>query len=133
MAPQIHIPEQKHITIRQQRDRVLLIVDGKTILDMPWDAAQEIIKLFYIQAKKAEEYARAEQIVADQAILTRAGFPIGLSNNRDILEEAANEAAWNSALRRYMPLKGIRSGESFGTPALKSYPPAGGNDGKDKT
>lgn len=130
IGPRIHIPEQKHIIIRQEQARVLLIVDGKTILDMPWDATLEIAGYLYLQAKKAEEFAQATRIINDQAILTRAGFPIGLSNNPHILKEAAKEAAWNSRLRRYIP-PGVRSGEIVGTPTIINHKEQ--NNGKERT
>lgn len=134
MAPQIHIPEQKHIRMKQERDRVLFIVDGKTVLDMPWDATLQLAQHLHGVAKKAEEFAKAQQIVYDQAILTRSGFPIGLSNNRDILKAAQKEAAWNSDLRRYVPLKGIQSREGVGTPTIINNPPKKeSNDGEKET
>lgn len=132
MAPQILFPEQKHIRMKQERDRVLFIVDGKTILDMPWDATLQIAGHLHAVAKKAEEFAKASQIVNDQAILTRAGFPVGLSDNRDILKAAQNEAAWNSDLRRYMPLRGIQSREAVGTPTIINHPPKKEQDNGEK-
>jgi hypothetical protein len=109
------------VTVRCEGARVLIIEDGRMLLDVPWEAADALAKALHIQARRAEEEANAEQIVADQAILTRLGVPIGLSNRSDILHEAAKEAAWNSSLRRYIRparAKGIASQAIFGTPTI---------------
>ncbi len=105
------------ITIRQEGERVLLVVNGRLAADMPWDAALEVAKFLHQKAKLAEEHAKANQIIYDSAILLRVGFPIGLSNNRAIQKEAGKEAAWNQKLRRYLP-GGVKSQEAVGTPTI---------------
>jgi hypothetical protein len=101
--PDFLTPRQRSVTVRQEGTSVLIFVDGQLVLDIPWDGALELSKALHIQAKRAEELAKAPQIVADQAILMRAGWPFAaLSARRDIIEEAGKEAAWNSDLRRYM-------------------------------
>lgn len=115
--------KQKSVTVRHEGPRVLVIEDGRVILDMPWEGALAVAKALHIKAKQAEEDANAEKIVGDQAILTRLGIPVGLTNRPDLLKLATNEAAWNSELRRYIPLrraKGIASQEIFGTPVIRN-------------
>lgn len=117
----VHVPKVREVTVRQEGDRVLLLEGGRTVLELPWDAAVQLSKAILAQARKAEELVKAEQIIADQALLTRLGTPLGLTNNPAMLKAAANEAAWNRDLRRRVPLKragGIKSGAVFGTPKL---------------
>jgi hypothetical protein len=118
----IIVPKKRAVQIRAEGTRVLVVSDGRAILDLPWQAALSIARGLVAVARKAEEIAKAEQIVMDQAILTRAGAPFGLSNNPDIKKEAGKEAAWNTDLRRSMP-GGVKSQEVFGTPTLKKEPP----------
>src|SRR3972149_5499635 len=102
---------KQELTIRQEGTHVYLLVSGQAIADIPWDAALELAKAIFIQAKKAEELAKALDIVQDQAILIRSGFPVSLTANPDINAEALKEAQTNRDLRRYIPIPGIRSGE----------------------
>jgi len=107
----------KDIQIKQEGGRVLLGNRDKMVADMPWDAAIQVAKAIMSQAKKAEEYAKANQIIFDHALLTRVGFPVGLSNNPKIITEVKKEAVSNRDLRRYLP-GGVKSGEVFGTPTI---------------
>lgn len=107
------------VTIRQEGDRVVVISNGKAILDLPWNAALALAKALHIKAHAAEEEAKALDIIYDQAILTRLGVPFGLTNRPDMLKEAAKEAAWNSDLRRYIQGKrAIEARAVFGAPAI---------------
>lgn len=117
--------ELKEVTVRREGGRVLLLHNGTLLFSLPWQAAIDLSRALYAKAKQAEEEARAAQIVYDQAILTRVGFPIGLSNRPDILQEAAKEAAWNSDLRRYIRgdrAMGIANQTVFGTPRVTVGP-----------
>lgn len=118
--------ELKEVVVRQEGDRVLLLHNGALLFSLPWQAALELSRALRVQGKKAEEEANAIRIVYDQAILTRVGFPIGLSNRPDILAEAAKEAAWNKDLRRYIRgdrAAGIANQTVFGTPTISvSHP-----------
>jgi hypothetical protein len=109
----------RSVRVRREGARVLVIEDGQAILDLPWQAADDLARALTVQARRAEEEARAEQIVGDQALLIRAGAPFGLTNRPDLLAEAAKEAAWNSRLRRYLP--GVPSGEQWGTPTIAKH------------
>ena len=109
------------VAVRDEGNRVLVIRDGRAILDLPWDAALALAKALRIKALQAEETDKAESIVFDQAILTRLGVPFGLTNNATILKEATKEAAWNSDLRRYIRGKragGLESQAVVGTPNI---------------
>lgn len=112
------------VSVRQEGVNVVVVREGRAVFDMPWDAALELAAAILAQAKRAEELAHAEQIAGDQAILLRLGVPLGLSSRRDIQAEAQQRAAWDSQLRRAIPLKrakgvaGIRSREVFGIPKV---------------
>lgn len=125
--------ELKEVTVRREGGRVLLLHNGTLLFSLPWQAAIDLSRALYAKAKQAEEEARAAQIVYDQAILTRVGFPIGLSNRPDILQEAAKEAAWNSDLRRYIRgdrAMGIANQTVFGTPRVTVAPLPKENHGR---
>ena len=110
-------PKFRSVDVRQEGERVLVIENGRTILDLPWDAAQALARAILAQANRAEEVAKAEQVVFDNAILLRAGVPVGLTSNPVLLGQSVREAQSNSKLRRYMP-GGIKSKEAFGTPRI---------------
>lgn len=117
----IHVPQIKTATIRQEGGRVQVIVNGKLAIDLPHDAALDLARAIHTKAKIAEEWASAQAIAHDQAILMRLGVPLGFTNHPAIIKEAQKEAAWNSELRRYIPpgrAKGIESQETFGAPII---------------
>lgn len=113
---------RREITVRQDEDHVLLIVNGRDVLNVPWDAALEISKAMHQQAKKAEEIAKVAAVVKDHAILVRAGWPIGLAVDPRVRKEAEKAAVNDSDLRRYMP-GGVKSQESVGTPGVRRHRP----------
>lgn len=108
---------RESISIRQERDRVLIIKDGRLILDLPYQAGLDLSRAIYAKSKAAEEFANAESLAFDQAILIRAGAPFGLTRSSLILREATKEANSNRSLRRYMPC-GVRSQEIIGSPKI---------------
>lgn len=121
----ILVPNLTRMTVRREGTRVLLLVDGKLLADWPWDAAKEIAKAIRIQALRAEEQTKAEQIIMDQAILTRIGAPVGLTDRPDFQRAAANEAAYNSDLRRYIRGRaagGLESRAIVGVPTIRRSP-----------
>lgn len=94
------------VIVNHDGTMVQLIVDGKCVLNMPHDHALIIARALYKHAKLAEELAAAEQVIMDQAILMRSGWPFAaLSANPAIINEAGKEAAWNSRLRRFIANK----------------------------
>lgn len=122
----ILLPEIKSFTVRAEGDRVALIYGGNLVCTLPWEAARDLSRALKIKAGQAEEYAKSAQIIYDQAILTRIGAGVGLTSNPVLLRAAANEAAWNSQLRRYIPPSragGMASQTVVGRPTLISHPP----------
>lgn len=109
--------EMTQVRIRQEGTYVLVIVDGKTVINAPYNVALDIFREGIAASKRAEELAHVEGIVHDQAILIRAGAPFGLTNNTAMLREAVTEAGHNPVIRRHMP-GGIKSKELVGTPEV---------------
>ena len=105
---------------------MLFIVDGKAVVDIPWNAALDVAAAIKEKAKDAEEIAKAEGIIFDQALLIRSGAPFGFSSHPDIQSEAAKESAHNKDLRRYLP-GGVKSTEQFGRPGVVRHPPSDGS------
>jgi hypothetical protein len=106
----------------------LIKVDGRefALQDLPWDAAAKIGEAFTTAAKEAEEYAKANNIIQDQAILYRSGAPFALTNNPKMQHEAKKEAVTSRVLRRSnlrMRAGGIPSQESVGRPMVTQSPP----------
>ncbi len=88
---------------------------------MPPEAARMLGRALLAAAAKAEEYAKANSVILDSAILLRSGAPFGITSNPRILDEARKEAQSNRMLRRYMP-GGIKSKEQFGSPTVTNVP-----------
>lgn len=118
----IIVPKIQQVAVRSEGDRVLLIVEGRELLNMPWQAADALASAIRAKAREAEEIAKADKVSLDAAIVLRAGVPIGLTSHPKIQAEAAKKAAWDSRLRRYLP-GGIRSREMLGRPAVTVKPP----------
>jgi hypothetical protein len=74
------------------------------------------------KAREAEQYAKVDQLVLDQGLIMRAGFPVGLTNNPRVIDAAKVEAAHNREFRRAIP--SIRSQEVVGMPTLIQPPPS---------
>jgi hypothetical protein len=72
-----------------------------------WEQALELGRALIAQARKADTWVHAQQVIDDQAILLRAGVPVTLATTREMQREAGKEAAWNSKLRRYLPNRDI--------------------------
>ena len=109
------------LRIRQEGTSVLVIKDGVTVLEMPWDAALAFTQEVRAKAKVAEELATVEKIISDGSILFRSGAPFSLSDNPDIVKETVKEAQYNRDLRRWMP-GGIKSQAVMGVPAVYHLP-----------
>lgn len=107
--------------IRQEGANVMVIENGKTVAIWPWHIADVVARAITMKARQAEEIAKAEQIIMDNAIIHRAGLPFGLSNHPKILQETKKEALYNRNLRRYMP--NIKTNELVFTPVIRSLPP----------
>ena len=125
---EIFIPVFKDITVKREGGRIMVVQNGTLLMSMPWRQAKNLSKALRIQAARAEEREKVNQVIADQALLIRKGFPLAITQNPAIFKEAGNEAAHNRELRRYCP-GGIPSGVAFGYPTLKQFPP----ESKDET
>lgn len=108
-------------TIRREGSKVVLIVNGAATV-LPWEAAEEIGRGLIAKARQAEEQEKALGIIADHALLLRAGFPVGLTNRPDMQAEAAHVAQFDRDLRRYLP-GGIRSREMIHVPTIIAHSP----------
>ncbi len=107
----------KRIRIGQDGPNVIITIDGRAI-EMPWNAALDVGRALIKKARAAEEIAKAEGIIFDQALLIRTGAPLGFSSHPGIQAEAAKEAAYNSRLRKYLP-GGVKATEQFGSPNVR--------------
>lgn len=107
----------RRVQFRQSGARLSLIVDGRLILEGHWSMFDELAAMMRSSARKAEEWDSAEAVARDNAILLRAGVPIGLSNNPAIRAETIKLAETDRDLRRYMP-GGIGGKELFGRPTI---------------
>lgn len=105
------------VRVRQEGASVLLIIDERAT-EMPWDAAIELGRALIAKGHLAEEIAKHEQVIEDQAILTRAGIPIGLAVDERVVQEAAKEAAWSTKLRRWIP-GGVKSRQMVWGPTVR--------------
>lgn len=106
------------VRIRQEGAEVQVIIEGKAVITAPWNAALDIAHEMIAAARRAEEHAKANQIIFDNAMLFRSGAPFGLSNNKNIVTESLKEAAHNYTLRRHMA-GGIKSTAIVGTPEVR--------------
>lgn len=110
------------LRFRQHYTGVQIIRDGKLVVEMPWDAALRAAAALRHVGQRAEEWASAERIASDQALMIRAGAPIGLSNNPRIIAEATKQAQHDRDLRRYLP-GGIKSKSIVGVPTIIQHEP----------
>jgi len=114
------ITPQTVLRVRQEGVNVLLVINGRAV-EMPWHIALELGRALLNKGHLAEEIAKHEQVIYDQALLTRAGLPIGLAVNKDVASEAIKEASWGTKLRRYLP-GGVRAKEFVGAPRVVNLP-----------
>jgi hypothetical protein len=103
--------------VRQEGAEVLLVIDGHGSV-LPWDAAIELGRALMEQGHRAEEIAKATQVIEDQALLTRIGAPFGVAVHPDIVNEAAKEAVNSTKLRRYLP-GGVKSTSMVHAPGVE--------------
>lgn len=102
--------------IHQSEANVVLEFDGKVAI-MPWDKALELCKAIRDIAKMAEEFANKNAIIADGAVLLRAGFGVGLTNDAYLRKEIKKKAETDRELRRMLPT--IPSAEVVGVPTVR--------------
>jgi hypothetical protein len=109
------------LALRSSGARVLLLLDARQGFECGPAEALALWEGLGRAARQAEERDAIEQVIYDQALLTRIGAGFGLTNDPALLAAAGNEAAWNRELRRALP-GGVRSGEAVGTPTLTRGP-----------
>jgi len=121
---EIIVPKLRLVEVKVDKDkgRVIILEEGKVVLDVPWNMALSIGRSLIKQAKIVEEHVKAPGIIKDQALLQRVGFPIGLTNNPAIQKEAMKEAVNSKELRKAFP-GGIKSQSAVGTPTVIKKPP----------
>ena len=93
------------LRLRQEYTQVLVIdcTTGKTILDLPYQAAILLGRGLIEYGKRAEQAAAADHVVFDQAFALRAGVPFGFSTDPKVKGEARKEAGHNRELRKMIP------------------------------
>lgn len=102
-------------------DATVVVRVGRDYVSMDKQYAVQISRGLVRGKLRLEELEQAERIALDSAIMLRAGSNFALSNDPRIIDMAKVEAEHNRDLRRAM--KGIKSTEAFGTPALIRRPP----------
>ncbi len=115
--PLIYTPNTKALTIRSVKDKVIILLDGKLIATLPWEAAKQLSEAIKVQALLSEEYANADKVALDQAMMVRAGFPFGIANNPEIQRLSAHKAQYDDKARQ-VPLRGVKGKGIVGTPGL---------------
>jgi len=118
---EIYVPKITEATVSREGLDVLVVMNGRRVIGLPWEAALQLARAIVIQARRIEEQVKADKIILDQALLMRVGAPIGLTSHPDLISEAKKEAACNSELRKNIPL--IESRESVGTPTVIRHRP----------
>ena len=118
---QIYVPKITEATVSRDGLDVLVVMNGRRVIELPWEAALQLARAIVVQARRIEEQVKADKIVSDQALLMRAGAPFGLTSHPDLISEAKKEAAGNTVLRKNLPL--IESRESVGTPTVIRHRP----------
>ena len=127
----------KHIAERFQKVRVHndekemkvdLIINGALVCKMPIQQAKEVGKALNQQANKLQEIINREQIIFDQAMLSRSGAKFGLITDPRLKLPAIKEALYNSKLKRWLfgrskGMGNIQSKGIVGAPALHRHKP----------
>ena len=108
----------------------IIMTGADPAMDMPWEKADEFAHALTQMARRAEEYCKANQIIADNALLQRSGAPIGLSDDPLIKSETIKTALYDRTLRKLMPwrnrkvaagLGNIQERGVVGAPALTKH------------
>lgn len=115
----------ERITITRDQnhpDKVVLLKDGVYVCDMDWSVARAFARGVMSVSKLAEEYANANKLISQEALLIRTGAPFALSTkaNPKIREAAYSEAQWGNS-RKQMPLS-VPSARECGTPTVTKHP-----------
>ena len=118
---EIYVPKITEATVSRDGLDVLVVMNGRRVIGLPWEAALQLARAMVIQARRIEEQVKADKIIQDQALLMRTGAPFGLTSHPDLISAAKKEAACNTVLRKNIPL--IESRESVGSPTVIRHRP----------
>lgn len=106
------------VNVRTEGDKVFVNINDRTFLLLVPQAARDLAQALRMIADKAEEVAKADQIISDSALLLRSGAPFALTDNPAMIAQAKVDAVHDPMLRKYLGFKGITSKEEFGTPTI---------------
>jgi len=106
--------------VRADGTRVVLIKDGQLTAILPWEAALQLSRALHVQAKRAEEWAKQDRVIGDQALLCRLGVKLGLIRDPRLRPAAVQRALHDRDLRRYVPQG--RVVDAMGTPTVEGSP-----------
>ena len=120
-APKIIIPTIGTMRIGHDKDRVIWQIGNDKRQSLPWEAAIYFSKAIMAQARNIEEIIKHEQIISDQSFLLSQGANLGITSNKDIIEEARKASRYEK--HKKVGLEGIPSEEKVGTPKLIQHPP----------
>ena len=116
------MPRKGRLELRRDQfdpSRTLIILNGGVVASIPWEACDDIADSFRRAARAGEEYAKANLIISQDALLRRTGAPFTLSNNPRIQSEAHKDAQWDSRARKGMPLASVPTARKVGTPTFR--------------
>lgn len=105
------------VRVAHDGPNVILEIAGRSH-SMPWDQARVLWNAIRKQAQMAEEVALHQQLIDDQALLTKTPLHgvIGLATNEKIRAEAKKSAQWDTKYRK------VGSGR-FAESRDAAYPP----------
>lgn len=111
------------VSFRQELGRIVFIVGGRMVLDLRTDPAENgpsIARRLWAEWRsataRAEEWASAESIAFDAALLHRSGAPFGITSHPTIQDEARKISDGDRDLRRFVADR--RRGPVLGTPTI---------------
>lgn len=90
---------QGNAAIYHEREFVEIVVNGKSVLKLPWNQARAFAQMYTSAVIKAEEYANANEMIQVQATLIKGGIPFPVVNDPAIYREAQKEARWRGKRR----------------------------------
>lgn len=112
--------KENQARIIQAGPRVLLLLNGKLACDMTWEGARDLGAALRACSNRARDYVNHEQVISDQALLTRSGAPFAIAGGK-MYEEAKKEAQWGKTRR--LVSASIRSEAAVGEPTIIQHPP----------
>lgn len=125
----------EQIRVVHERNKVLLLHNGRPPIELPWGAALKIAHAINRKAAIACEYERHKQIISDQSILLAAGAPVTITSTGKGLREALKQAEYHGGTRngidnallnenhvRQSALKGIKSKTIVGHATVSHVP-----------